>query len=106
MNKLYTDLRKRGLEVLLINFREDPELVKRTVRERGYVATVLIDQSGDVTGRVYGVWGPPTAYFVDRRGQLVGRVAGPRDWSTLEARRFIQALLDAGANPRGTHQER
>ena len=95
VNKLYTDLRRRGLEVLLISFREDPELVKRTVEERGYVAPVLLDQSGDVAGKGYGVWGPPTVYFVDRRGQLVGRAVGPRNWSTPAARTFVQALLDA-----------
>ena len=99
VNKLYTDLRGKGLEVLLINFQEDPELVKRTVQDRGYVAPVLIDQSGEVTGKQYGVWGPPTAYFVDRRGRLVGRVVGARDWSSPAARAFIQALLDARAKP-------
>lgn len=99
VNRLYTDLRSRGLEVLLINFQEDPELVTRTVRDRGYAAVVLIDRSGEVTGKEYGVWGPPTAYFVDRRGQLVGRVAGTRDWSGPAARTFVEALLDAGAEP-------
>ena len=99
VNKLYTDLRKRGFEVLLISFREDPALVKRTVEERGYVAPVLLDQSGEVTGKGYGVWGPPTAYFVDRRGRLVGRIFGPRRWDSPAARNFIQALLDAGAKP-------
>jgi len=96
VNKLYTDLRSRGLEVLLISFRENPELVKRTAQERGYVAPVLLDQSGEITGKGYGVWGPPTVYFVNRRGQLIGRVFGPRDWSAPAARTFIQALLDAG----------
>ena len=95
VSKLYTDLRSRGLEVLLINFREDPGLVKRTVEERGYLAPVLLDQSGEVTGKQYGVWGPPTAYFVDRRGQLVGRVVGPRPWGSPAARQFILALLEA-----------
>jgi len=38
-------------------FPGDPELVRRTVKERGYTAPVLLDESGDVTGKVYGVWG-------------------------------------------------
>jgi len=59
-------MKGQGLEVLLISFRESAGLVKRTVAERGYTATVLLDASGDVTGRQYGVWGPPTAYLVDR----------------------------------------
>ena len=81
----------------LINFREDPALVRKTAEERGYKAPVLIDRSGDVTGRAYGVWGPPTAYFVDREGRLVGRVVGPRGWDSPEARAFVRALLDAPA---------
>ena len=99
VNKLYTDLRSRGLEVLLISFREEPELVKRTVQERGYVAPVLVDQSGEVTGKGYGVWGPPTVYFVDRRGQLIGRAFGPRGWGSPSGRSFVRALLDAPAKP-------
>jgi hypothetical protein len=95
VNRLHTEFRPQGFEALLVNFRESPELVRRTVRERGYVAPVLLDESGDVTGRVYGVWGPPTMYFVDRQGRLVGRAVGPRDWDRDEARRFVRALLES-----------
>jgi len=95
VNRLYQDLNREGLEVLLISFREAPSLVKRTVAERGYVAPVLLDESGEVTGKLYGVWGPPTAYFIDRTGQLIGRIVGPRDWSAPSARKFVQALLAA-----------
>jgi hypothetical protein len=56
---------------------------------------VLIDQVGDVTGKVYGVWGPPTLYIIDRQGRLVGRAAGPRPWDSPAGRRFIEALLAA-----------
>ena len=78
-----------------MNFREKLDHVRQVVRERGYVAPVLLDESGDVTGKAYGVWGrPPTAYFIDREGRLIGRVAGSRDWSGPAARAFIQALLD------------
>jgi len=48
------------LEILLVNFREKPDHLRQVVRERGYVAPVLLDESGDVTGKAYGVWGPPT----------------------------------------------
>ena len=77
----------------LISFRERPALVKRTVAERGYTAPVLLDESGDVTGKAYGVFGPPTAYFVDRQGRLLGRIVGPRDWNTPAARKLVQELL-------------
>jgi hypothetical protein len=95
VNQIASELKGRGLELILIDFRESPDLVRRTVKERGYTARVLLDESGDTTGRVYGVFGPPTAYFVDRRGNLIGRVVGPRNWDSPAGRKFIEALLDA-----------
>jgi peroxiredoxin len=95
VNRLYSDLKARGLEVLLVSFREDPGLVKRTVQERGYTAPVLLDRSGDVTGKTFGVWGTPTSYLIDRQGRLVGRIVGPRPWESPAARALILDLLEA-----------
>ncbi len=83
----------------LISFREDPALVRRTVAERGYVAPVLLDESGDVTGKAYGVFGPPTAYLVDRQGRLIARMVGPRDWDKPAARKLVQDLLALPKKP-------
>ena len=95
VNALYKDFKAQGLEVLLIAFRESAAEVRRVAKERGYVAPVLLDASGDVTGRLYGVWGPPTVYLVDREGRLVGRATGPRKWDSPAARTLIQELLAA-----------
>ncbi len=93
VNRLYAAYRSRGLQVLLIAFREDPDLVARTAAERGYVAPVLLDRTGEVTGARYGVWGTPTVYVVDREGRLLARGLGPRDWSSAAARALVEALL-------------
>ena len=77
-----------------MTFRDSAETVKKAAHERGYVAPVLLDASGDVTGKLYGVWGPPTASFIDRKGQLIGRVIGARDWSAPAARTLIQSLIE------------
>jgi peroxiredoxin len=95
VNRLYAELKDRGLEVLLVNFREDPAQVGKVAQERGYVAPVLLDRSGDVAGRLYGVWGPPTVYVLDRQGRLVARAVGARNWSQAAARQLLLALLDA-----------
>jgi hypothetical protein len=65
-----------------VRTREDPDLVRRIVKERGYIAPVPLDESGDVSGKVYRVWAPPTVCIVDRQGRLVGRAAGARPWDT------------------------
>ena len=75
VNRLYTELKGQGLE--------------------RYVAPVLVDRSGDVTGRLYGVWGPPTVYLIDRNGQLVAHAIGARNWSQPAARQLLVSLLAA-----------
>jgi hypothetical protein len=92
---LYQQYRSRGLEVVLIAFREPRDLVQRVVKERGYTAPVLLDQTGDVSGVAYGVFGPPTMYLVDRQGRLLARAVGPRDWASPAARKLIEELLAA-----------
>ena len=82
-----------------MTFRESADLVKKTAQERGYTAPVLLDASGDVAGRVYGVWGPPTAYLIDRQGRLVGRIQGARDWSAPAARNLLRALVEETSLP-------
>ena len=77
-----------------MNFQESADTVRKTAKDRGYVAPVLVDGSGDVTGRVYGVWGPPTSYLVDRQGRLLGRIQGARDWTTPAARNLIKSLVE------------
>ena len=57
---------------------------------------------------MYGVFGPPTVYFVDREGNLIGRLVGARNWASPAARKFIEQLLvtkstrsDGGRSRRG-----
>ena len=95
VHKLYSEFKDQGFEVRLINFRENAEVVRRVVRERGYTIPTLLDATGDLTGRIYGVFGPPTVYFVNRRGELVGRAAGSRAWDSPAARAFVQGLVEA-----------
>jgi hypothetical protein len=95
VERLHQEFKAQGLAVLLVDFRENPELVRRTVAERGYTAPVLLDERGEVAGLKYGVWGPPTVYLLDRQGGMVARGVGPRDWSTPGARRLIADLLEA-----------
>ena len=91
---MYEEFKGKGLQVVLVNFQESADTVRKAAQERGYVAPVLVDSSGDVTGRVYGVWGPPTSYLVDRQGRLVGRIQGARDWTTPVARNLIKSLVE------------
>ena len=97
VDALYKRYKPRGLEVRLISLRENTDLVRKTVNERGYTAPVLLDNSGDTSGRVYGVWGPPTVYLLDREGRLIGRAVGPVPWESPATSAMIESLLGPNA---------
>ena len=93
VNRLHQDFKAQGFELLLISFREGPEAVRKLMNEERYTAPVLLDPSGDIAGKVYGVWGPGTKFFIDRQGQLIGRHVGPWDWNSPASRTFIRELI-------------
>ena len=94
METLSRDLGSRGLTVLAVNHQEDPALVDRFIREYGVTFRVLLDPQGEIAAR-YRLVGLPGSYFIDRSGLLVGSVLGLRDWSSPEARRYLDQLLAA-----------
>jgi len=80
---------KAGLEVA-DRFRESPDVVRRR-RERGYTALVLLDESGDTTAGLYGVWVRRPCICSIVRVRLVGRAAGRARGNRLLARALIEA---------------
>jgi peroxiredoxin len=92
INQVYREWEPKGVTVLLVDIREDREKVARAVAERGYVAPVVLDLSGEVT-EAYGVRATPTTFLVARDGTIVGRAIGPRPWTGPDARALFQALL-------------
>ncbi len=92
INALNEEFKDRGFSVLLVNMGEDPGIVRRAVKTRGYTAPVLLDEGREVSD-AYLVRGTPTVYLVDGRSQIVGRVIGRRDWAGELGRRLIEALV-------------
>ena len=80
------------MTVLLVDIREDRQKVARAVTERGYVAPVVLDQTGEVT-EAYGIHATPTAFLIARDGTVVGRAIGSRPWTGPDGRALFQALL-------------
>lgn len=93
MEKIHRKLKAEGFEVVAINFREDESDVRGFVKELGLTFTVLLDKDGDVSEE-YGAWSLPLSYFLNRRGEFVGKALGARDWAGEEAEAFLRELLD------------
>lgn len=92
MEKLHREYKKAGLEVMAVNFRETRAEVQKFVDELGLTFTVLLDREGKVSEE-YGVWSLPLSYFVNRKGEFVGKVIGYRRWDGPEAKALFRDLL-------------
>lgn len=75
--------------------------VRRFARDLGVTFPVYLARDGDVTER-YWSWGIPATYLVDRKGRLVGRALGTRDWDSDAMRGVLARFAGAsrGAVPR------
>jgi alkyl hydroperoxide reductase subunit AhpC len=92
IEQLHQDLSPRGLSVLAVNIQESRSTVATWVREKKVTIPVVLDAEGETT-RQYGVIATPTVFLIDRQGRLVGRVVGPRDWTSPAGHALIAGLL-------------
>lgn len=92
MERLHREFKEQGLEIVAINFREGRKEVRKFLVELGLTFTVLLDRDGTVSER-YGAWAIPLSYFVNRRGEFVGKAQGSRKWDGAEAKAFFRNLL-------------
>ena len=77
-----------------MGLNETPDAIRSFAKEFGIGFPLWIDPDGR-SPAAFGVWAHPNTILIDRAGRIVGRVPGERDWSTEDARRLVEALLDA-----------
>lgn len=92
MEKLHRAFRNEGLEVVAVNFRENKQQVRSFFDELGLTFIALLDKDGKVSEK-YGVWSLPLTYFINRRGEFVGKAIGSRNWNNESARNFFLGML-------------
>jgi len=97
VEQLHRELTPRGLSILAVDIQESQSAVAAWVKEKKVTIPILLDADGEVT-RQDGVIATPTAFLIDREGRLLGRVVGPRDWSSAPGKALIEGLL---AGPAG-----
>ncbi len=67
--------------------------VKEFIDKHHYTFPVLLDPKGK-TLDLFQVKGIPTTLLIDKRGRLVGKAIGPRDWKSPEVFSLINLLIE------------
>jgi len=67
-----------------IVFNDTEDKIQAFLNERGTAYPTLLDAEGK-TAQAYGVGGVPETFFVNAKGEIVAKYAGPLDTETLQA---------------------
>jgi peroxiredoxin len=92
MQKLYTQLKADGFEILAVNLQENAKTVSDHIKKNGFTFPVALDASGSVGG-AYGIRAIPTSFLVDRGGKIIGSLVGTREWADPASVEAFMTLL-------------
>jgi thiol-disulfide isomerase/thioredoxin len=86
--------RREGVVVAAVNYKEEPDVIRRYLERAGFKSLVLLDSDGDATV----TWTPrvfPSTVLIGRNGQPVHVVVGELDWEGAEAGALLDPLVAA-----------
>jgi len=82
LQKLYSELKDKGLEMVAINFRDPAETINRYVNENKFTFKIGMgdkaagDSKNYQVPALYGVEAYPTNYVIDSEGKVLFRCVG------------------------------
>jgi thiol-disulfide isomerase/thioredoxin len=79
IQKLYQASDKGKFVILAVNVKEGRGVIKPFLDERRLTFPVLLDPKAEVS-RLYRVRSIPTTFLVNQEGQIIGKISGARDW--------------------------
>ena len=92
MDRLYREFKGKDFEMLAVNVKDKRDDALKFMKELKISYPVALDQEGEI-GLLYGAWGLPTTYLIDREGRVLARMWGPADWHSTTARHLIKSLI-------------
>jgi peroxiredoxin len=93
MQKLYNEFNGKDFEILAVSIdAAGVDAVAPFMKKHKLSFPALMDPKGTIKSR-YGVTGIPESFIIDKKGVLVGKIIGPRDWATQEVFGYIQDLI-------------
>ena len=93
MEALYQLYKEKDFTLVAISVDyEGVRPVKEFIEKQRYTFPVLLDPNSE-TLDPFGVKGIPTTFVIDKKGRIVGRVVGPKDWKKPEVLSLLDKLL-------------
>jgi peroxiredoxin len=94
MEKLHQRLSGKDFAMVTVNIKESASQVKNFVEKYKLTFTALLDITGEASSE-FGIRAIPTTFILDKSGQILGRIAGPREWDSRESVALFEQLADS-----------
>jgi thiol-disulfide isomerase/thioredoxin len=82
LEPVYRDFKGRGVQFLAANVGEEPDLVKKFLKDKPFPYPVLLDPEDDISADL-GIVALPTLLVVDKKGKVAYFQSGIADGDTL-----------------------
>jgi peroxiredoxin len=84
-------LKDRGVTIVAVSIDEDADAYHRFVKEHG-INFVTVRDPDRKTANLYGTFGWPETYIIDRKGVIRRKFIGAADWTSPEIIGFLTNL--------------
>ena len=105
MEKLHQKFKDKDFVMVGINLQESEATILKFFKEQKLTFTTLLDSTGEV-GTAFRIRGIPTTFILDKKGVIIGRALGPREWDSRDSFALFEYLADsdlAGSNSKSTN---
>ncbi len=93
MEKLHKAFRDRDFVMVAINLQEPAERVKQFFKDYKLTFTTLLDTEG-LVGAKFGIRSIPSTFILDKKGRIIGKALGPREWDGDQAMALFDYLVE------------
>lgn len=84
-------MRERGVTVFAVSIDVDAATYHRFIKEHG-VNLLTVRDPEQKSSSLYGTFGWPETYIIDRNGVIRRKLVGPVDWNSAEITEFLSKL--------------
>jgi thiol-disulfide isomerase/thioredoxin len=91
MQKLHQKFQGQDFAMVTINLQESASQVMEFFKKYNLTFIALLDSTGEVGVR-FRINAIPTTFILDKKGQIIGKVVGPREWDSKKSFALFEHL--------------
>ncbi len=93
VQRLFNKMKGKKFALLAVSVdRTSTDSLKKFMKENGYTFPVLHDKEGQVSN-MYGVMGIPTTLIINKKGEIVDKVVGAKEWDSADVISQLDGLI-------------